>query len=109
MLPGSIGDSKMASLRLLPALGLFAVLAFASGALGHHCIPDESTPPSDQLSAQSIASPPSPVALAAYVLVPIIGLLAAVGIAIPSMRKAAPPESAWQFNGTAYVWVPEKK
>lgn len=99
----------MTSLRLLPILGLFAALALTPGALAHHCIPDESTPPPDQFTAQSIAPSPSPAAIAAYVLVPIVGLLAAVGIAIPSMRKAAPPEGAGQFSGTAYVWVPEKK
>ena len=97
------------SSRLFPILGLFAVLAMAPGALAHHCIPDESATTSDQFSAQSIAPPPSPVAIAAYVLVPIVGLLAAVGIAIPSMRKAGPPESALQSPGTAYVWTPEKK
>jgi len=49
------------------------------------------------------------LALAAFLIVPLVGLLMALAIAIPSMRKTKPAEGAWQFNGIAYVWVPAKK
>lgn len=91
-------------------MGIFVALALVPGALAHHCTggdtPDSS---SDQLSAQAFSPTVSPLALAAYALIPIVGLLLAIAIAIPSMKKTKPAQGAWQFTGTAYVWVPEKK
>jgi hypothetical protein len=49
------------------------------------------------------------LAVVGLVLVPLLGLLAAVAIAIPSLRRTEAPKGAWEFNGTTYAWVPEKK
>jgi len=99
----------MSSARWIPILGLLAVLALVPGALAHHCTPGQSTPPGDEFSAQTIPPSPSPLAIAAFVLVPIAGLLVAVAIAIPSLHNKKPSEGAWLFDGTSYVWVPTKK
>jgi len=99
----------MSSVRWIPILGLFVALALVPGALGHHCTPGGSTPPGDEFSAQSIPPSPSPMAVAAFVLMPLVGLLVALAIAIPSLRNTKPAEGAWVFDGTAYVWVPAKK
>lgn len=90
-------------------MGLFVALALVPGALAHHCNGGESARPPDQFSAQSVTPSPSPLAMVGLVLVPLLGLLAAVAIAIPSLRRTEAPKGAWEFNGTAYVWVPTKK
>ena len=99
---------QMSSLRWAPILGILVALAIVPGALAHHCN-GGSSPPGDELTAQSVSPPPPPLALAAFLVVPLVGLLMALAIAIPSMRKTKPAEGAWQFNGIAYVWVPAKK
>src|SRR3972149_3769811 len=99
----------MSSARWIPGLGLFVALAPVPGALAHHCTPGQSTPPGDEFSAQTIPPSPSPLAIAAFVLVPIVGLLVAVAIAVPSLRNKKPADGAWHFDGTSYVWVPTKK
>jgi len=99
---------QMSSLRWAPILGILVALALVPGALAHHCTGGSSSP-EDEFTAQSISPPPSPLALAAFLIVPLVGLLLALAIAIPSMRETKPAEGAWQFNGMAYVWVPAKK
>jgi len=99
----------MSSARWLPIVGLFVVLALVPGALAHGCTSTSGIAPGDEFSAQTIPPSPSPLTIAAFALVPIVGLLAAIAIAIPSMRDTKRAEGVWQFNGTAYVWVPARK
>ena len=99
----------MTSVRLVPILGLFVALALVPGALAHHCSPSGDPSQDESLSAQSVPPAASPSTIVALALVPIVGLLAAVAIAIPSMRKANPQSGTWQFDGTRYVWAPTKK
>lgn len=77
----------MSTLRWIPTFSLFAVLALVPSALGHHCLSDEQSQ-SEAFTTQSIGPPPSPLAMLAYVLIPVVGVLAAVAIAIPSIRKS---------------------
>jgi len=102
-------ETSMSFAKWMPILGLFVVFSLVPGALAHHCTPDSSTAPEDEFSAQTIPPSPSPLTIAAFALVPIVGLLAAVAIAIPSMRDTRSTEGVWHFNGMAYVWVPTKK
>lgn len=89
----------MAVARWVPVIGLFVVLGMAPGVLGHHCLGEE--PESEQpgqLFAQTVGTPPSALQIVAYVLIPIVGVLAAVGIAIPSMRSSAEATDARRFT-----------
>ena len=98
----------MSFARWVPLVGLFAVLSFVPGVLAHHCAGGGEAA-GGQFSTQALAAAPSPLAIAAYVLIPIVGVLLALGIAIPSMRKTEPVKGSWQLTGTGYVWVPAKK
>jgi hypothetical protein len=98
----------MSSFRWAPILGILVALAIVPGALAHGCN-GGSSPPGDELTAQSISPPPAPLAIAAFLIVPLVGLLMALAIAIPSIRNTKPAEGVWQFNGMAYVWVPARK
>jgi hypothetical protein len=93
----------------MPLLGLLVTLVLVPGALAHHCSPDGNTPPGDGFSAQTIPPSTPPLAIAAFALIPIVGLLLALVIALPSMRKTAVVSGTWRFNGTAYEWVPSTK
>ena len=100
----------MSVARWLPIFGLFVILGVVPGALGHHCYNEGSqTTESGFLTAQTVGPPPSALAVVGYVLVPLIGILAAVAIAIPSMRKSGAARGTWQSTAEGYVWVPAKK
>lgn len=78
----------MSFVRWMPMLGLFAMLALVPSALGHGCLGDSEEPQSDGFTTLAVGAPPSPLAMIAYILIPVVGVLASVAIAVPSMRKS---------------------
>jgi hypothetical protein len=77
----------MSFVRWVPIIGLFVALAVVPGALAHHCNGgDESA----SFETQSAIAGAPPAVFLLSILIPILGVLAAIGIAIPSMRRTPP-------------------
>ena len=98
----------MSSLRWMPLSGLFLLLVFVPGALAHHCVPEQDNDPG--LNVQSVAPPPSAALLAAFAIVPVIGLVTALAVAVPSLRSRKPVGGgSWVFTPAQWVYVPNRK
>ena len=97
----------MSATRWAPLLGLFAVLVFAPGALAHQCTGGDTS--ADQFETQATVTA-SPVLVAAFVLIPIIGVaLAVVGAVMSRGLVTSPATGSWVSTPTQWVWVPNRK
>ena len=98
----------MAFGRLVPIIGLFALLSFVPGALGHCGFSHgDSSTSQPGFSTQTAPAPPSAVAMIAFIAVPI----AVVGGAL-ALVKSTPAKSAtgkWVATPDRWEWVPDKK
>jgi len=96
-------------MRLVPILGLLAMLALLPGALAHHCFPEESQDQGSEFTVQGSTPPSSsPVLMISLIVIP-FAVVGAVAAAIVGSRKAAPRTGRWVYTPTSWVWLPDRK
>ena len=93
--------------RLVPIAGLLALLAFVPGVLGECGFGHEESGPPATFSAQTAPAPPSPVAVAAFVTIPV----AVIGGALAIARRGFAPAvtGQWVATPTQWIWVENRK
>lgn len=97
------------TMRFVPMVGLFAMLALVPAALGHHCNSGDES--SSDLTAQSTAPSSttfSAILVGAMLLVPFAVVGTVVAVARGTSGTRTPPGS-WVWTPTAWVWVPKQK
>ena len=97
----------VSGVRFVPLAVLLALLAFVPGVLAGCGFGHEENGPPATFNAQTAPTPPSPVAVAAFVMIPV----AVIGGALAIARRGLIPAvtGQWVATPTQWIWVENRK